>query len=641
MSLQNYVISLPNAQERRLYIQQEFEKHNISFNFFDAAAPGENLNKLMQESAPALALSLFSPGEKACFMSHVLLWQKCVDENLPYIGVFEDDITLGRDAHLFLSQDYWLKERFNGNFIIKCETYLMDVTLQETSIKPIKTHHQLSNEHQDIIYRFPELSSIHYGTAGYIISQDAAKHLLKLVKTLPLNKVTPIDHIMFEGHDLAPSVTVYQLSPAICVQQDCLQPSLKGSVLGSGLENERNEYRLLREHKTSTQSQKPVNKQSIPAIKRLLLRKTRALYSILKKKTLRRQLTWSTISFISPIHSFRAENHTKISIIIPIYNAEKYLSECLESIITQTLTDIEIICINDGSSDNSASILDDYARKDSRIKVIHKSSNEGTLLARKAGMLVARGQYTTFIDPDDYYTTNRSLETIYNQIVLESVDILMFGVEVFKNNLTADEKKGWEKALFCQESFDGTKNILQGIVDSKYNWMLANKIFLTEICHRACAHIKDTYLIMAEDLYIYSLIAYYAKSFRGMTKDTIYSYRLGVGISTSQVGLQRYQHDIMAIQVVTQALDEFFSQTSYNTPKYQKVIDGIKTKLNLTLARNFLVLPKQTQIEALSMIVSSLNIHQLKSLIKDTAPHIIKYCITKTQRLLFKATNKI
>ena len=91
----------------------------------------------------------------------------------------------------------------------------------------------------------------------------------------------------------------------------------------------------------------------------------------------------------------------KISIIVPVYNVEKYLPECLESLIHQTLKDIEIICINDGSTDNSLSILKDYAKKDSRIRIINKE-NWGISAARNSGINTAMGDFLSFIDSDDW-----------------------------------------------------------------------------------------------------------------------------------------------------------------------------------------------------------------------------------------------
>ncbi len=91
----------------------------------------------------------------------------------------------------------------------------------------------------------------------------------------------------------------------------------------------------------------------------------------------------------------------KVSVIVPVYNVEEYLEQCLESLLNQTLKDIEIICINDGSTDNSLDILNQYVKKDSRIKVINKQ-NEGQGIARNLGIDIAQGEFIGFVDPDDW-----------------------------------------------------------------------------------------------------------------------------------------------------------------------------------------------------------------------------------------------
>ena len=92
----------------------------------------------------------------------------------------------------------------------------------------------------------------------------------------------------------------------------------------------------------------------------------------------------------------------KVSVIIPVYNTEKYLEKCLESVCNQTLSDIEIICINDCSTDNSLEILNRYAAEDERIKIINFPENRGAAAARNAGIDVATGEYIGFVDSDDY-----------------------------------------------------------------------------------------------------------------------------------------------------------------------------------------------------------------------------------------------
>ena len=95
----------------------------------------------------------------------------------------------------------------------------------------------------------------------------------------------------------------------------------------------------------------------------------------------------------------------KVSVIIPVYNVEKYLRECLDSVVNQTLKDIQIILIDDGSTDSSLGICKEYAQKDNRIKIIEQK-NQGAGAARNRGMSEAKGDYLYFLDSDDFLELN-------------------------------------------------------------------------------------------------------------------------------------------------------------------------------------------------------------------------------------------
>lgn len=117
----------------------------------------------------------------------------------------------------------------------------------------------------------------------------------------------------------------------------------------------------------------------------------------------------------------------KISIIIPVYNAEKYLGECLSSIIHQTLRAIEIICIDDGSSDNSMKVVDIFAEKDTRICSLGSSiKNYGQAHARNCGIEKARGEYVCFVDADDRLASPDALMTLYQEAVSDDLDGVIF-----------------------------------------------------------------------------------------------------------------------------------------------------------------------------------------------------------------------
>ena len=118
-----------------------------------------------------------------------------------------------------------------------------------------------------------------------------------------------------------------------------------------------------------------------------------------------------------------------VSIIIPIYNVEKYLQECIESVLQQSLQDIEIICVNDGSTDNSGVILEKFAETDKRILVINQE-NKGVSAARNTGLRCAKGKYIYFLDSDDYLAPD-ALELLSSDMDARNLDLLLFNAKVF------------------------------------------------------------------------------------------------------------------------------------------------------------------------------------------------------------------
>lgn len=127
------------------------------------------------------------------------------------------------------------------------------------------------------------------------------------------------------------------------------------------------------------------------------------------------------------------KSEIKVSVIVPVYNAERYLRICLDSIVAQTLTDIEIICVDDGSTDHSLEILQEYMRNDSRIQVVHQQ-NMYAGAARNAGKKIARGKYLVFWDSDDYFYPE-ALEKMYHQCELDSADICVCGANQFLEDI--------------------------------------------------------------------------------------------------------------------------------------------------------------------------------------------------------------
>ena len=123
-----------------------------------------------------------------------------------------------------------------------------------------------------------------------------------------------------------------------------------------------------------------------------------------------------------------------LSVIVPVYNVEDYLSKCIDSLIVQTLKDVEIILVNDGSTDKSGDICDKYRLKDNRIKVIHKE-NGGTSDARNTGIEIARGKYISFVDSDDWIDPHM-FEKLYNLAIENEADIVQCDyIKVYDENV--------------------------------------------------------------------------------------------------------------------------------------------------------------------------------------------------------------
>lgn len=220
--MKNYVISLTTAIDRREHINQEFGKQGIDFEFFDAVTPEQTPQLCQTLGIHLMDNQQLTDGEKACFISHVSLWQKMLDDNIDYMAIFEDDVYLGENAHLIFNEDAWLHK--NSLDIVKTETFLQERKLDQNAIELMDGR------------KLHLLKEQHFGAAGYILSQKAAQKLLHSIQSLNANQITPIDVILFEDFVLKSSdIQVYQLLPAVCIQEFILKPN--DIAMPSSLEN--------------------------------------------------------------------------------------------------------------------------------------------------------------------------------------------------------------------------------------------------------------------------------------------------------------------------------------------------------------------------------------------------------------------
>lgn len=200
-----------------------------------------------------------------------------------------------------------------------------------------------------------------------------------------------------------------------------------------------------------------------------------------------------------------SEKHPKVSVLIPVYNVEKYLPRCLDSVLGQTFQDFEIVCVNDASPDNSMAVLKRYAEADSRVVIIDKPHNEGPMMARHTGYRSARGEYFFFLDSDDFLPCD-ALQSLYGEAMATSADIVVgemalvntAGRKVLKNrsDRTGSDAMSYLRSilnwntpslcgsLFSRALFDGHE--YTALMHQKFS---EDRILLTEILTRSKPHL--------------------------------------------------------------------------------------------------------------------------------------------------------
>ena len=222
-----------------------------------------------------------------------------------------------------------------------------------------------------------------------------------------------------------------------------------------------------------------------------------------------------------------------LSVIIPVYNVEDYLNECLDSIINQTLEDMEIICIDDGSTDNSPDILKEYSKKDKRIKIITKE-NGGQATARNLGIKEAQGEYIAFVDSDDFIEPTM-FEKLYTKAKNNNLDIAMCKIATYNNQTEEIKDNVWYYMLGVFRDFEkdifnhnDTKEFTCNIAVTPYNKIYKNSLlkennilFPEGLIFEDEKFFYDTYLRAKRVSIVDEFLYYYRINRKGSTVDTI------------------------------------------------------------------------------------------------------------------------
>lgn len=230
----------------------------------------------------------------------------------------------------------------------------------------------------------------------------------------------------------------------------------------------------------------------------------------------------------------------KVSIIVPIYNVQAYLRECLDSLINQTFDEYEIILINDGSTDNSSTIAEEYANNHKNIRLIN-TINGGLSSARNIGIKNASGEYLVFVDSDDY-VSNDYVSTLYNSIIQNTSDITICSFERIKESGNQTEIIELDENINYSE-IDILKNILSGKLEC-YAW---NKIYKRELF--LLNNIEYPVGRLYEDILTLIKLTINSKRISFINKP-LYKYRIREGSITNTRGIKQAKDFVYAIDSV-------------------------------------------------------------------------------------------
>lgn len=238
--------------------------------------------------------------------------------------------------------------------------------------------------------------------------------------------------------------------------------------------------------------------------------------------------------------------HTKFSFIVPVYKVEAYIKKCVESILNQTYTNFEVILVDDGSPDSCPQICDEYEKKDSRVKVIHKQ-NGGLVSARNAGVAEATGEYVCYVDGDDWISENYLAHIMDKAIEKHNPDLVIFGIQkVFRDNaqiIPQRLKEGYyDKARLNAEiypylMYDCRESFCNGIIFPA----ACNKVYRTTLLKDHLC--KDERIRMGEDNAFVFEFTYYAKSMFYMNEVLYFYNQMNSGSITSTYDANRFQNN--------------------------------------------------------------------------------------------------
>ena len=267
---------------------------------------------------------------------------------------------------------------------------------------------------------------------------------------------------------------------------------------------------------------------------------------------------------------------SKVSVIIPIYNVEKYLDRCVQSVRNQTLRDIEIILVDDGSPDNCPAMCDEYAKLDTRIKVIHKE-NAGLGYARNSGLEIASGEYVAFVDSDDFVNADM-YEKLYNTAKSNKLDTCYCSFKYYNSKTSRFRSRSEVKDFTVFKDNMAVKSFLLDMIgpnlgyphEVKYLMCVWKAIYSLDIIKLNNILFDNEKVIASEDILFHCLYLPKAKSV-GFIPDCCYNYCDNENSISRTYDNKKFHRIVKCLYEVRRRLDKNFSLHEY-LPHYQRYL---------------------------------------------------------------------
>lgn len=292
----------------------------------------------------------------------------------------------------------------------------------------------------------------------------------------------------------------------------------------------------------------------------------------------------------------------KISVILPVYNVGRYLEECLNSIVGQTLKNIEIICVNDFSMDDSLLILARFAGRDTRIKIINQIKNQGQSAARNRGLKEATGEYIYFMDGDDYLAGTNVLERMYASCRIDEIDILSFN-----HKTTGTEEKEVIRDIDHDTIFNGKQYLQHPRMGGVMVWLrLYRREYLESL--------KFAFIpgVIAEDDEALPRLYYDAKKVKHI-KDVLLVYRRRVGSSSTSAASMQLINGLVAVVNTYLTLCKRENDCVFKRYLYNKALEYLYVLYETILYTN----NKAAALEKYTSLVREISFSYLEHILID------------------------